>query len=123
MYRSMARRFPVPLAVILGCWVALILATSAWAASQSRVASCTDTQCVLVKSAPAVAKCRIIGPSLTNIKSSASAHVKAKQAQTRSVKSKAASTSKKAVARKQAPLTSKPKQTSSSKQRSSRAGR
>jgi len=134
MYRNMATRSSALSVAVLACLAALVIATCSWAAtwsaSESPEAGCTGSECVLVKSAPAVAVCRIVGSDPVKMKASASAHVKAKKSKTSSVASKHVSPakSKKAVAskkntRKQVSSASARKSTSSKNHRSSRTTR
>ncbi|HOW69731.1 MAG TPA: hypothetical protein PKY77_03945 [Phycisphaerae bacterium] len=122
MYADVVRRHSVLIVVVMACSVALVFATTAGAASKARKYKCSDGKCVLVKSAPAVATCRIVGAATAKTKDIGPSHAKAKRTQTPSVQSKHAAASK-AVTRKQVQSTRVPKRISSKAERSSRAGR
>ena len=60
MYRHVVKSFTVTFIIGLVCSGLSGCATSSWGTSDARKSGCVGTQCVLVKSAPAQASCRII---------------------------------------------------------------
>ncbi|MBP7933591.1 MAG: hypothetical protein KA354_02980 [Phycisphaerae bacterium] len=127
MYADVVRRHSVLMVVVMACSAALVFATTAGAASKAPKYKCSDGKCVLVKSAPAVATCRIMGVATAKTKNITPSHGKAKKTQIPSVQSKPVrskhAAASKAVTRKQVQASRVPKRISSKAERSSRAVR